>query len=122
MKTTTKEFKANEEVKQLNQRIVRINKDLIQRGQNTLETDKELEKAEKILECQKEVYYDKLDTVCVSFMIGYRLYYREVFKIGSYYYDNSQKMTKSNGYRCIEEIEEITEKMTEDMIADSYYY
>ena len=31
-------------------------------------------------------------------------------------------MTKSNGFYCIEEIPEITEQMTNEMIADSYYY
>lgn len=31
-------------------------------------------------------------------------------------------MTKSRGYRSIEEIDEITEKQHNEMLADSYYY
>jgi hypothetical protein len=122
MKTTTKEFNENLKVREENKRIIRVNTELIRRGENTLETDKELDKAEKILECQQECYFDKLEKVNVSFMVGYRLYYGEVIKVGSYYYDNFTKMTKLNGYRAIDEIEEITGKMREDMISDMYYY
>lgn len=59
-------------------------------------------------------------TVNVSFMVGYQLYYRSVVKIGKTYFDDGRKMTKSNGFWCIEEIPEITEKMTQRMIEDSY--
>lgn len=60
--------------------------------------------------------------VNVSFMIGGRIYYREVVKIGKTYFDDGRKMTKSNGFWCIEEIPAITDKMTQSMIEDSYYY
>ena len=68
------------------------------------------------------MYFEKLDKVNISFMIGYRNYYREVSKIGKSYFDHCEKMTKGNGYRNIEEIEEITQKMSDEMISDSYYY
>lgn len=67
-------------------------------------------------------WFDELETVAVSFMIGYRSYYREVVQIGKTFFHDSQKMTKGNGFRCVEIIPAITEKMKEEMIADSYYY
>ncbi len=122
MKTTLKEFNANNEVRKENERIVRINTELIREGKNTLETDKELDKAQSILECQKEVYFDKLPTVNVAYWIGYRKYYAEVIKIGKLYFHRYERMSKRNGYRSVTEIEEITEQNRADMIADSYWY
>lgn len=60
--------------------------------------------------------------VCVSYCIGYRSYYSEVTKIGKTYFHRFEKMTKKNGYRCIDEIPEITQQMKDDMLSDSYYY
>lgn len=81
-----------------------------------------IEGNKKVLAQLDEEYFSKLTLTPVSFFIGYRMYYREVVKIGKFYYNDGEKMTKSNGYRSVEEIEEITEKMKEDMISDSYYY
>jgi glutamyl-tRNA reductase len=122
MKTTLTEFNLNNEVRKNEQRTVRINTELIRERKNTLETDKELEKAEAILECQKEVYFDKLDTVNIKYWIGWRQYFATVPKIGKQYFLRFEKMTKSRGYSSITEIEEITEKMSNEMLADSYYY
>ena len=122
MKTNLKEFQENNEVRKNNEKIVRVNTQLIRDRNNTLETDKELERAEGILACQKEVYFDKLETVNIKYWIGYRQYFANVPKIGKQYFLRFEKMTKSRGYGSIEEIEEITEKMTNEMIADSYYY
>lgn len=69
-----------------------------------------------------EKWFSDLAKVSVSFMIGYRSYYREVVQIGKTFFDGSSKMTKANGYRCVEVIPAITEKMKQEMIADSYYY
>lgn len=63
-----------------------------------------------------------MPTVCVEFYIGYRRYYRSVVKLGKTYFDDGHKMTKSRGYRDIQEIESITDKMKKEMIEDSYYY
>ena len=121
-KTTLKEFNANNEVRKENEKIVRVNTQLIRDRKNTLETDKEMDRAQSILDCQKEVYFDKLETVNIKYWIGYRQYFAGVIKIGKLYFLRYEKMTKSRGYRSIEEIEEITEKMRNEMIADSYYY
>lgn len=67
-------------------------------------------------------WFESLPKVSVSFMIGYRSYYREVVQIGKTFFDGRDKMTKRNGYRCVEVIPEITDKMKQEMIADSYYY
>ena len=80
------------------------------------------EEAHEAIKGLDATYFDLLDTVPVSFYIGYRKYYREVVKIGKSYYSHYEKMTKSRGYRSVEEIEEITEKMNQAMIADSHYY
>lgn len=69
-----------------------------------------------------EKEFDSIPTVPVSFLIGYRLYYRNVIKIGKTYFDGTTKMTASRGYRNIEEIPCITEKMSSDMIDDLHYY
>jgi hypothetical protein len=120
MKTTTKEFNLNNEVRISNARIVRVNTQLIRDGKNTLETDKELHNAEAVLECQKEVYFDKLETVNVSYWVGYYKHYSNVIKIGKTYYHRFEKMTQSNGFRSVIEIEDITEKMKSQMLSDSY--
>jgi len=67
-------------------------------------------------------YFEKLEKVFISFMCGYRCFYREAYKIGGTLFCNGEKVTKSNGFRAVEIIPEITEKMTAEMIADSYYY
>ena len=61
-------------------------------------------------------------TVPVKYWIGYRQYFEEVVKIGKSYFQYGKAMTKGRGYRSITEIPEITEKMNQEMIADSYYY
>jgi hypothetical protein len=119
MKTTTKEFNANNEARKSNERIVRINTELIREAKNTLETDKELEKAQGILDCQKECYFDLLETVNVSYWVGYYKHYSNVIKIGKTYFHRFDKMTQSNGYRSVIEIEEITDKHREQMFSDS---
>lgn len=67
-------------------------------------------------------WFKAIPTVAVSFMIGYRSYYRNVVQIGKSFFDGRDKMTKGNGYRAIEVIPAITDKMQADMISDSYYY
>ena len=122
MKTSIKEYNLNNELRKSNEQIVRVNEQLIRDRINTLETDKEIDKAQSSLDCQKEVYFDKLESVNISYYIGSRSYYGEVTKIGKQYFLRYEKMTKSRGYRGIKEIEEITEKMTNEMISDMYYY
>lgn len=70
----------------------------------------------------KSDYFDKLNTVSVSYYIGSRSYYEDVVKIGKSYFKNGHAMTKGRGYYCISEIEEITDKMTTSMMADAYWY
>ena len=74
------------------------------------------------LQILEDEFFALVDAVCVKYWIGYRTYYQEVHKIGKTYFCSGEKMTKRNGYRSIEEIEEITDKMKESMIADSHYY
>jgi len=78
--------------------------------------------AQKEVANQIEILMDKAPKVNVSFMIGYRSYFREVVKIGKTYLDKGTRMNRTNGYSCLEEISAITEKMKSDMISDSYYY
>lgn len=54
MKTTVKEFNLNNELRKSNRSIVRTCEQLIRDGENTLGTDKEMDKANSILECQKK--------------------------------------------------------------------
>lgn len=61
-------------------------------------------------------------TVNVQYWIGSRTYFNEVIKIGKSYFIHGRKMNKGRGYHGIKEIEEITDKMNESMLADSYYY
>ena len=66
---------------------------------------------------------ERTEKVNVEYWIGFRQYYQQVIKIGKGYYKNGRKMTKTGGgYESIKEIPEITDKMKEEMIADSYYY
>lgn len=83
-----------------------------------------IEKMDLVAQLDKwnALYFSKLATVNVSFSIGCRNYYREVVKIGKTYFTNGEKMTKGRGYRFIEEIAEITPKMVNEMVEDSYYY
>lgn len=122
MKTSIKEYNENNQLRKENEEIVRVNTQLIRERNNTLETDKLIDNAQSSLDCQKEVYFDKLETVNISYYIGSRSYYAEVTKIGKQYFLRYEKMTKSRGYRGVKEIEEITEKMRDEMIADMYYY
>lgn len=122
MKTTVKEYQEKIDKKFEAQRVIRRNEDLVRSAKNTIETDLERDELEKLVKELEESYFSKLPKVNVSYMIGSRLYYEEVVKIGKTYFCNGRKMTKSNGFKCIEEIETITEKMKEDMISDSYYY
>jgi hypothetical protein len=69
-----------------------------------------------------EKWFSAIPKVSVSFMVGYRSYYREVVQIGKTFFDGREKMTKGNGYRSVEVIEAITDKMKQEMIADSYFY
>ena len=67
-------------------------------------------------------YIDLLEMVNVAFSIGSRGYARKVAKIGKSYFDKGEQMTKGRGYWSIEEIPEITQEMTDEMISDTYYY
>ncbi len=69
-----------------------------------------------------EKYFDSVHTVSVQAWIGSRKYYKTVAKFGKYFYNRGDKMTQSNGWYSVQEIDEITDKMTEEMISDSYYY
>jgi len=119
--TTLKEF--NQKSKQLGQVKNKISKleKLIRMGENTLSTDFYLDFCEKLKD-RLEKWFDELKTVFVQAWIGSRKYYKEVVKIGKSYFNNREKMTKSNGWHCVTEIPEITEKMRNEMISDSYYY
>lgn len=115
MKTTVKEFEKQTEV---------INglSSLMEEAKYNVDYDIHY-KASEAFNAIHELYFNKLEMVNVSYMVGSRLYYEAVYKIGKTYFTTTKrKMTKSRGFRCIEEIEEITEQMHKDMIADSYYY
>lgn len=45
-----------------------------------------METAQGILDCQKECYFDKLETVNIKYWIGYRQYFNGVIKIGKQYF------------------------------------
>lgn len=65
---------------------------------------------------------EEIPKISVSFMIGYRLYYEDVIKIGKSYFSGNRKMTAGNGYRNVVEIPEITDQMKKDMLSDSHWY
>lgn len=83
------------------------------------------EKYNEYAELQKEIekfekkYFETLPTVNVKYSIGGRRYFREVVKLGKSFFEHGRRLPKR---WCPVEIEEITEKMTAEMIADSYYY
>ena len=120
-KITAKEFKQKAEQLEQTQRVIRRNEELIRQGNNTLSTDFYLDFCRK-LEANLKNWFDVLETVYVKAWIGSRRYYQQVIKLGKYYYLRNQKMTKSNGWHGITEINEITDKMTTEMMDDSYYY
>lgn len=96
----------------------------MKRESYSLSQNQEFEKAD-VLNKKVEVLESKiakLPTVCVSYFIGFRSYYSEVVKIGKTLLHRGEKMTQARGYRCIEEIPEITDEMVESMVSDSYYY
>lgn len=114
MKTTAKEYEANVE-------ILKGLRNAIEDARMADNWELKI-KLETLKVDLNSMYFEKLDKVNVSFMIGYRSYYREVSKIGKSYFDHCEKLTKGNGYHCITEIEEITKKMSDEMISDSDYY
>lgn len=64
-----------------------------------------------------------LPRICISCMVGYRtFYYDDVIQIGKTLYRGAEKVNKQNGYRVVEIIPEVTDRMRQDMIADSYHY
>lgn len=72
------------------------------------------------LEIEKEI--KSLPTVNVSYYIGHRRYFDSVIKLGKSYFHRGDKMTASRGFRGINEIDEITEDMDRQMMADSHWY
>lgn len=84
------------------------------------ESDKYLEIKAEFERLEK--YFDDIEDVNVKCWIGSRRYYKTVAKFGKSYYWRGVKLTKSNGYYEVKEIEEITNEMRDEMIADSYYY
>jgi hypothetical protein len=116
MKTTSKEYQAMCDLRRkANHQIQRIKEGIEPSYIEVLELEQKVKELE-------QTYFDQVEKVFVEFYIGFRRYYRQVVKIGKTYFDRADKLTKSNGYRWVKEIPEITEKMTEEMIADSYYY
>lgn len=114
MKTTVKEYQTKLEER----KTARNGAENYNYSGNIIESIKLKDVVNKL----NETYFSKLETVSVSFMCGSRLFYENVIKIGKTYFNNGRKMTKSNGYYCIKELQEITEEMNQSMIADSYYY
>ena len=114
MKTTNKEYQAK----------IQERKDL-----NSLKFEaRQYEDWNMVQECENSIrllnenFFNLLETTAVSFMVGGRLFYENVVKIGKTYFNNGTKMNKTDGCYCITEIDEITEEMNQEMIADSYYY
>lgn len=114
MKTTAKEFLSKSEYK----------KELNCEAENAKykENYNLYHKLTEEIKKQESEYFDKLDTVEVSYSIGGRSYYQSVYKIGDAYFLHGRKMTKGRGYYNVCEIEEITQEMSNEMMADSYYY
>jgi len=122
MRTTVKEYQQKTEYKHDLQRLIRIGTDLVRCGDNTKVTDSVLLQNELELSKLKGSYFNLLDTVIVEYWIGFRKYADKVIKIGKTYFLNGRKMTKSNGYNTIIEVDSITDTMRKDMLADSYWY
>lgn len=119
MKTTLKEYQANiKQRRDWNHEAWAIN----DKGSDINSDWDRYFELKGLLEELEHTFFRQLDTIKVSFYIGYRSYYREVIKIGKFYFDRGDKMTKGNGFRNVEEIPAITDKMKESMLSDSYYY
>ena len=114
IKTTKREFLAKSE-EQNNYRIAANSAH--RNADYSLQHELE-QKADKL----DEEYFSKINTVNVSFYIGSRSYYRNVFKIGKSYFMHGDTMTAKRGYSSITEIDEITDEMEKEMLDDSYYY
>ena len=124
MKTTLKNYNEKAKAKSIavNDNF-RIGREIRQAGNsNIIDLLKAKDVNNKVIETLENEFFNLLDTVNVSFMIGSRSYYRVVAKIGKFYFDKGDKLTRSNGYHAVKEVAEITEEMTEEMISDSYYY
>ena len=76
--------------------------------------------SEVLLKKIKDKISNDFDHVNIEYVVGYLWKWETVVKIGKSYFIDGEKMTQKNGYRKIKEIEEITERMKERMIADSY--
>ena len=69
-----------------------------------------------------EAKIEAIPTVTIQYWIGSRKYYDNAIKVGQRFFLRGRSMTKARGYHGIEQIEEITEKMSSEMLADFYYY
>lgn len=110
-KTTAREYKASYELLMDAKRAMNAAR-FEERFDDMVALQTEIEKYEK-------GYFAELPTVNVKYSIGGRMYYREVVKLGKSFYEHGRRLPKRFNPQ---EIEEITDKMTEEMIADSYYY
>lgn len=110
-KTTAREYKASyallmDATRKMNQ--LRIE------GEYT-----EAHELEELIKTYNKKYFDKLPTVNVQYSIGGRRYFREVVKLGKSFFEHGKRLPKRWAPK---EIEEITDAMRKEMIADSYYY
>ena len=112
MKTTVKEFQNKTETRKGLNRLARAHKDANRMDEYFLTAE-----AVIILD---DLYFNKLETVNVSYWCGYQKFYNEVVVIGKTFFHRGEKMTKARGFRSIEVITEITEKMKKNMLDDSY--
>ena len=113
-KTTAREYKASYELLMESKREVnRLKREDKYCDAIALETQ---------IKTFEQKYFDTLPTVPVKYSIGGRQYYRHAVKLGKSFFEHGRALNKSNGIWFVKEIEEITEKMQSDMLADSYYY
>ena len=112
MKTTVKQYQEN----------VKLKADTKRLKEEAIDLGQSFSSYQEILDELESNYFSKLNKIAISYMIGSRVYYESAIKIGKAYLKHGERMTQSRGYYCIEEISEITEDMTNSMIADSYYY
>tara|TARA_R110000796_G_scaffold60642_6_gene140301 strand:- start:983 stop:1327 length:345 start_codon:yes stop_codon:yes gene_type:complete len=112
MKTTVKEYQNKIETRKGLNRLARAHKDANRMSEYFLTAE-----AVIILD---DLYFNKLDTVNVSYWCGYQKFYNEVVVIGKTFFHRGDKMTKSNGFRSVEVIDAITDKMKKQMLDDSY--
>ena len=110
-KTTAREYKASYELLMKAKRAINAAR-MEERYDEMFELEQEIEKFEK-------KYFDRLPTANVKYSIGGRRYFREVVKLGKSFYEHGRRLPKR--FAPVE-IDEITDKMREEMIADSYYY